>query len=141
MSQDKTLDNTEISNKDVKELETNKDNKLDNTTTKPKSTSRSKSSRSKSKQPKDSISYDASDQSVADQATIPEDPTNPSASNLANIKNKLTDPKIQQDFVDNIADLLSEYTRAKLTDNEKNTLKRAVETNLLQKVFKIQKLN
>lgn len=140
MSQEKTLDNTQISNKDIKELEKGEDNKLDNTST--KSTSKPKRSHSKSNKSKskDTSFNDASDNSLGHQATIPIDPANPHASSLANIKNALTDPKIREESVYNIVDNLAQHSPRKLTKNEKDELAQLVQNQLINNVFKIKKI-
>ena len=141
MSADKKLDNTEISKQDVKELEDNKDNKLDETPKKSTNTKR-KSGGSRSKKAKDlpGGSTDVSDSSPAHQASIPKDAANVHSTSLANIKGKLSDPKIQQEFVINVADLIGQYSKRKLTQDEVHVIQNVVDTNLLQKVFKISKI-
>ncbi len=149
MSSDKTLDNTEISSKDAKEMQIGgADTKLDKTSAtagkKSSSSSRSSRSRSKSNQnksPKDqnNNSSDVSDSSTSHEATVPKDAKNPAQSSVDNIKGKLADPKIQQEFIINVADLLQQYSRRKLTQDEVHDLQEIVDKNLLQKVFKIGK--
>jgi hypothetical protein len=147
MSSDKTLDNTEISSKDAKEMQIGgADTKLDKTSAtagkKSSSSSRSSRSRSKSNQnksPKDQNSSDVSDSSTSHEATVPKDAKNPAQSSVDNIKGKLSDPKIQQEFIINVADLLQQYSRRKLTQDEVHDLQEIVDKNLLQKVFKIGK--
>jgi hypothetical protein len=142
MSEDKKLDNTEISDKDVKELETGKkDTKLDESPAAATSTTKKKSSSSrKSKSKKDTSYTDVSDQSAAHEATVPKDAGNVHETSLKNIKGKLSDPKIQQEFVINVADLIGQYSRRKLTQTEVHILQDVVSRNLLQKVFQIQKI-
>jgi hypothetical protein len=142
MSEDnnKKLDNTEISDKDVKELETGKDTKLDESPSSTKKKSSSSRSNKNNKSKKDTSYTDVSDQSAAHEATVPKDAGNVHETSLRNIKGKLSDPKIQQEFVINVADLIGQYSRRKLTQTEVHILQDVVSRNLLQKVFQIQKI-
>lgn len=142
--QDKTLDNTQISKTDIKELEKGQDNKLDNTSsssstsTTKKSPSRKKSSGSKSK--KDNSYTDSSDKALGVQAQKPIDATgNVKQTTLDNIQSALTDPAMKKDFLGNVADLLCQYQRRKLTDEEFKALENMVEDGLVSKVFRVKK--
>lgn len=132
--QDKTLDNTQISNKDIKELEKGQDNKLDNTSS--SSTSTKKSNKSK----KTGSGTNRSDKAPGVQAQKPIDATgNVKQTTLDNIQSALTDPAMKKDFLGNVADLLCQYQRRKLTDEEFQALENMVEDGLVSKVFRVKK--
>jgi len=127
MSQDKTLDNTEISNKDAKELVQDNDTKLDSTATK----KRSSSSRPKRKA--------SSASKLSEGAVVPIDSGSPYQTTLLNIKNALSEPKNREEFIVNVADLLAQFSRRGLTVQEQKDLRTMVEDDLVTKVFKVQK--
>jgi hypothetical protein len=126
MSQEKTLDNTQISNKDIKELEDKKDTKLDNTNT--STTTNKKTTASTKKAPK-----------AAKGAQVPIDSANPHQTTLTNIKSHLAEPKIREEFIVNVADMLAGYSRRGLTVDEQKALREMIDDDLVSKVFKIQK--
>jgi hypothetical protein len=125
MSQEKTLDNTQISNKDIKELEDKKDTKLDNTSTEKKTTSTNNKKKSAPK--------------AAKGAQVPIDSANPHQTTLTNIKSHLAEPKIREEFIVNVADMLAGYSRRGLSIDEQKALREMIDDELVSKVFKIQK--
>jgi len=127
MSQEKTLDNTQISNKDIKELEDKNDTKLDNTNTNT-ATKKTTSTRKKSTAPK-----------AAKGAQVAIDAANPHETTLTNIKSHLADPKIREEFIVNVADMLAGFSRRGLSVDEQKALREMVDDDLVSKVFKIQK--
>jgi len=66
--------------------------------------------------------------------------TNPTVASIEAIKISLADGKKREDFLDNVADLISSYTRRKIDPDEKQSLKNLVDNELISKVFKIKKL-
>ena len=136
MSQDKTLDNTEISKTDIKELEKGQDNKLDNTSSSSNSTT--KKSHSKSKSKKSHGGSHSADKSLGHTATVPKDAGNPQLTTLSNIQGKLADPRIQEEIVVNIADLLAQFSKRKLTVPEQADLRNIIQKSVLPQVFKIK---
>lgn len=65
---------------------------------------------------------------------------NPVQASLEAIKDRLSDDALRNDFTDNVADLICSYSRRKLDEDERQSLKNLVNNELLEKVFKIKKL-
>lgn len=143
MSQEKTLDNTESIKRDIKELEIEQDTKKqpDETTSKNKSSSRpsrsSSSSRSKSKSSKNKT--DSADTDLGHSATAPKDAGEPHQTTLTNIQAKLSDPKIQEEIVINMADLVAQFSRRKLTVPEQKELRDLFQDTVIPQILKIKK--
>lgn len=134
------LDNTDISKKDIEELKSDTNNNKKDEDDSLDKTAKSESAAKKKVKKGKSKAIDKSDSSSGHQATIPKDAGNVHATSLANIQGKLSDPKIQQEFVINVADLIGQFSKRKLTQPEVHQLQQVVETNLLQKIFKINKI-
>lgn len=82
---------------------------------------------------------DDKDLSHKTKGTIPKDAGNPHLTTLLNIKNKLSEPKNREEFVNNVADLLAQFSTRKLTAPEKEALRNLVDEDLLNEVFKMKK--
>lgn len=145
MSEDnsnKTLENTEISKEDEKELKSTGDTNLDETSssTKKKSSSR-KSNKSKSKK-SSSSSNSTSNKSAFEQAAHdPTGGTNPALTKVVNIQRKLSNPKVQHEFIVNVADIIGEYAGRKLNGDEKAQLEDLVKRKIVGEVLQIKSLD
>ena len=65
---------------------------------------------------------------------------NPQLASIEAIKVKLADPTLREDFIDNVADLICSYSKRKLDEDEKQSLRNLVDNELISRVFKIKKL-
>lgn len=119
----KKLDNTEISKKDIQELN---DKQSSSSTSTSSTQSKSKKAKSRAPSPDRAASKTSS-------AVTP-------AQSLDNIKTNISNPEIQKEIKANVADLLAQFAGRKLTEDEINSLEDVVENNLLNKVFSVKKL-
>ena len=60
---------------------------------------------------------------------------NPQLASLEAIKVKLADPALREDFIDNVADLICSYSKRKLDEDEKQSLRNLVDNELISRVF------
>ena len=65
---------------------------------------------------------------------------NPTAASLEAIKDRLSDDSLRNDFLNNITDSICSYSRRKLDEDEKQSLKNLVNNELLEKIFRVKKL-
>ena len=65
---------------------------------------------------------------------------NPVAASLEAIQIALSDKAIREDFLDNVADSLCSYSRRKMDEDEKQSLRNLVDNELVSRVFKVKKL-
>ena len=68
------------------------------------------------------------------------DAANPQAASLEAIKVRLSDNSIREDFIDNVADLICSYSRRKMDEDERQSLRNLVDNELISRVFKVKKL-
>jgi hypothetical protein len=140
----KTLDNTKISKEDEKEIVTLHDEHLDKTNSEPQQSETKKKSPSrkgKSKKAK-SDSNSTSNKSAFEQAaTDPTGGTNTALAKIVNIRRKLSNDKVQHEFIVNVADIVGEYAGRKLNGDEKAAVEDLIKRKLVGEILSIKSLD